>query len=97
MSDQKCLKLTPFVDEKGSSTYGHYHTSYEVSCQLLTNDLNRGSSVSLLITALTALANEGLFELARRPSLTRAVSLPFADTTKEPGCSQVKKLKFDQI
>ena len=37
-----------------------------------------------------ALANEGLFELTRRPSLTRAVSSSFAETTEEPGCSQVK-------
>ena len=35
-----------------------------------------------------------LFELTRRPSLTRVVSSSFAETTKEPGCSQVK---FAQI
>ena len=60
-------------------------------------NLNQVSSVSLLMTSSPALANEGLFELTRRPSLTRAVSLSFAETTEEPGCSQVKKLKFDQI
>ena len=49
------------------------------------------------MTASTALANEGLFELTRQPLLTRAASLSFAETTEEPGCSQVKKLKFDQI
>ena len=48
---------------------------FKVSCQLITFDLNRISSVSLLMTASTALANEGLFELTLRPSLTLAVSL----------------------
>ena len=43
------------------------------------------------------LANEGLFELTWRPSLTLAVSLLLAETTEEAGCSRVKKLKFDQI
>ena len=56
-------------------------SSFEISCQLLTNDLNQVSSVSLLMTASMALANEGLFELTRRPSLTRAVLLSFAETT----------------
>ena len=65
-------------------------SSFKVSRQLLTNDLNQVSSVSLLMTSSTALANEGLFELTRRPSLTRAVSSSFAETTEEPGCSQVK-------
>ena len=69
-------------------------SSFKVSCQLLTNDLNRVSSVSLLMTSSTALANEGLFELTRRPSLTRAVSSSFAETTEEPGCSQVKRPQF---
>ena len=69
-------------------------TSFKVSRQLLMNDLNQVSSVSLLMTSSTALANEGLFELTRRPSLTRAVSLSLAETTEAPGCSQVKKLKF---
>ena len=36
--------------------------------------------------------NEGLFELTRRPSLTRGVSL----SGEEPGCSQVKNMKFDK-
>ena len=60
-------------------------------------NLNEVSSVSLLMTASTALANQGLFELTRRPSLTRAVSLSFAETTEELGRSQVKKLKLKQI
>ena len=60
-------------------------------------NLNQVSSVSLLMTSSPALANEGLFELTRRPSLTRAVSLSFAETTEEPGRSQVKKLKLKQI
>ena len=30
-------------------------------------------------------------------SLTQAVSLSSAETTEEPGCSQVKKTHFDQI
>ena len=58
---------------------------FNVSCQLLTNDFNQVSSISLLMTSSTALANEGLFELTRRPSLTRAVLLPLAETTEEPG------------
>merc|ERR1712219_44220 len=49
-------------------------SSFEVSRQLLTNDLNQVSSVSLLMTSSTALANEGLFELTLCPSLTRAMS-----------------------
>ena len=61
-------------------------SSFEVSRQLLINDLNQVSSVSLFMTALMALTNEGLFELARRPSLTQAVSLSLTETTKEPGC-----------
>ena len=36
-------------------------TSVEMSCQLLTNDLNQVSSVSLLMTSWMALADEGLF------------------------------------
>ena len=68
-------------------------SSFKVSCRLLTNDLNQVSSVSLLMTSSTALANEGLFELTRRPSLTRAVSSSFAETTEEPSCSQVKRPK----
>ena len=57
-------------------------------------NLNQVSSVSLLMASSPALANEGLFELTRRPSLTRAVSLSFAETTEEPGFSQVKRPKF---
>ena len=45
-------------------------------------NLNQVSSVSLLMTSSPALANEGLFELTRRPSLTRAVSLSFAKNIK---------------
>ena len=66
----------------------------KVSWQVLRENLNQVSSVSLLMTASTALANEGLFELTRRPSLTRAVSLSFAETTEEPGFSQVKSQNF---
>ena len=36
-------------------------SSFEVSRQLLTDDLNHVSSVSLLMTASMALANKGLF------------------------------------
>ena len=42
-------------------------SSFDVSCQLLTNDLNQASSLSL------------------------------AEATEEPGCSQVKNIKFDTI
>ena len=48
-------------------------SSFNVSPQLLKNKLNQVSSVSLLMTSSTALANEGLFELTRHPSLTWAV------------------------
>ena len=82
----KVIHQTPFF----SSGQVWSLSSFKVSCQLLKNDLNRVSSVSLLMTSSTALANEGLFELTRRPSLTRAVSSSFAETTEEPGCSQVK-------
>ena len=67
---------------------------FKVSCQLVKNDLYQFSSVSLLMTASMALADEGLFDLIGHPSLTRAVSLSFAENTKEPGCSQVKKLGY---
>ena len=72
-------------------------SSFKVSHQLLMNDLNHVWSVSLLMTASTALANEGDFEPTRSPLLTRAVSLSFAETTEEPGCCQVKGLQFDKI
>ena len=49
----------------------------------LRKNLYKVTSVSSLMTASTALANQGLFELTRRPSLTRAVSSSFAETTKE--------------
>ena len=39
---------------------------FEVSYQLLANDFNQLSSVSLLMTSSTALANQGLFELTLR-------------------------------
>ena len=70
---------------------------FKVSWQVLTNNLNQVSSVSLLMTSSTALANEGLFELTWHPLLTRAVLLSFAETTEEPACSQAKKLKLDKI
>ena len=72
-------------------------SSFEVSRQLLMNDLNKVLFVSLLMTSPTTLAKEGLFELTRHPLLTLPVSLSFAETTEEQGCSQVKKLKFDGI
>ena len=68
--------------------------SLKVSCQLSTNDLNKVSSVSLLMTNLTAFANEGLFELARGSSLTWSVLLSFAETTEETGCSEVERPKL---
>ena len=65
----------------------------------MTNDLNQVSSVSLFMTSLIALANEGLFELTHRPSLTRAILLSFVETTEGPGCGMWTggKLKFDRI
>ena len=55
-------------------------------------NLYQVSSVSLLMTSSTALANEGLFELTLRPSLTRAVSWSFAETTEEPGLFQTRSI-----
>ena len=72
-------------------------STFKVSRQLLTNDLNQVSSISLLMTSSSALANEGFFELTRRPLMTQAVSLSFAETIEEPGCSQVKMPKFYRI
>ena len=43
-------------------------SSFKVSRQLLTNDLNQASSVFLLMTYSTALTNIGLFGLTWRPS-----------------------------
>ena len=48
------------------------------------------------MTYSTAHANQGLFELTRRPSMTQAIYLTLAENTEETGRSQVKKLKFDQ-
>ena len=72
-------------------------SSFEVSRQPLTNDLNQISTLSLLMTSWTALANVGLFEQTRRPSLTRAIQMSFAETPAKQGCSQVNKLKFEKI
>ena len=55
------------------------------------------SSVSLLMTASTALANKGLFELTRHPSLTGVILLSFAKKTGEPDFSQVKSQNFALI
>ena len=59
--------------------------------------MNHVSSVSLVMTASTALANGGLFEMTRHPSLSRAILLPFIETTEEPGCSHAIKLNLDEI
>ena len=60
-------------------------------------NLNQVLSDSLPMTSLTALANEWLFELTRRPLLTQAVWLSLAETAEEPGCRQVKRPKFCQF
>ena len=65
----------------------------KVSRQVLTNDLDQVSSVSLLMTSSTVLANKGLFELPQYP-LAQTVLLSFAVTTYDPGLSQMKRLKF---
>ena len=65
-------------------------SSFKVNRQLLTNDMNQVWSVSLLMTSLTDLANEGLSELTQRPSLTWAVSSSSAETTEGPGFFLVK-------
>ena len=67
---------------------------FKVSHQILTNDFNQVLSVSLLITASTAPAKGGLLEMTQRPLLEQdfaLVSLSFAETTKDPVCSQVKR------
>ena len=59
-----------FADFHEREVRGHQVWSlsrFKVSCRLITNDLDQVSPVSLLMTALTALANEGLFEQTRRP------------------------------
>ena len=48
-------------------------SSFDLGRQLLRNDLNQVSSLSLFMTSSTALANKGLFELNRCPSLAGAV------------------------
>ena len=45
-------------------------------------NLNQVLSVSLLMTASTTLANEGLLELTRSSTVTQAISLSFAETTE---------------
>ena len=104
--DPPCLVLVEGGEESADERLGERRrhkaldgqvwslSSFEVSRQLLTNGLNQVSSVSLLMTSSTALANKGLFELTLCPSLTLAFSLSFGETTKEPGCSQVKRPKF---
>ena len=57
-------------------------SSFKVSCQVLMNDLNQVLSVSLLMTSSMALANEGLFELTLRPSLTWSVLSLLVETTE---------------
>ena len=47
---------------------------YESELACFKENLNQVLSVSLLMTSSTVLANVGLFELPRRPLLTRAVS-----------------------
>ena len=48
------------ASNQGACRYGHYHV-LKMSRQVLMNDLDQVSSVSLLMTALTALTNKGLF------------------------------------
>ena len=90
-SEARCAKSLPVA----MATYKeglppHYLqvwslSSLKVSRQVSANNLNQVSSVSLLMTSSTALANKGLFELTRRPLLTWAV-LSFAETTEELTC-----------
>ena len=67
------LPENPCRDEKVGKKQVWSLSSFKVSCQLSTNDLNQVSSV--LMTSSTALTNKGLFELSQCPLLTRAVSL----------------------
>ena len=73
----KCVhkKAKDFACDRCPKTYFFKvwsQSSFELSCQLVMNDLNQILSVSLLMTSSTALANKGLFELTRCPSLTWA-------------------------
>ena len=95
MKDAKYFKNSLAAVKKGCLVWSL--SSFEVSCQLFTNDLNQVSSVSVLMTSSTAPANEGLFVLTLSPLLTQALLLSFAETTKGPSCSQEIKQKFDQI
>ena len=71
-------------------------SGFRLSCALcaratsVKKNLNQVSSASLLMTS--SAASNVFCELTLRP-LIQAVSLSFAKTTKESGCSQVKKAK----
>ena len=76
---------------------GRVTTKFQSELPSFKENLKQVSSVSLLMTSSTALANEGLFELTQCPSLTWAVSMSLTETTEEAGCSQMKMAKFCPI
>ena len=86
---QATLQERPLGDQAGMVT-----TKFQSESPTFKNDLNQVSSKSFLMTSSTALANKGLFELTRRPSLKRAVSLSFAETTEEPDLLSREKAKI---
>ena len=86
-SGEDSLRVVDLLVEQAGSL-----TSFKVSRQILKNDLNHVSSVSLLMTFSTALAIAN--KLTRQPFLTQAVSLSLSETIKEPGCSQMKRPKL---
>ena len=59
--------------------------------------MNQVLFVYLLMPSATALANQVIFKLTRCSLLTMAVSLSFAETIKEPGCSGEKAKIFSKF
>ena len=57
------MKKNELLKVKICSLSGIVTIKLDMSCQVLTSDLNQVLSVSLVMTASAALANDGLFEL----------------------------------
>ena len=83
---------TPLMALKSSA--GMVTIRFQSESPSFKENSNQVSSVSLVMTSLTALTNEGFFELIQRPLLSRAVSSSLAETTAEPGSNQAKRPKF---
>ena len=61
------VQVTPGQGEGQAGEAGMVTIRYESELACFKENLNQVSSVSLLMTSSPALANEGLFELTRRP------------------------------